>query len=307
MQRLIDTGLRTAVLLGILAFGNALAASCGDAEGVTLQVLGSGGPIADDGRASTGYLLWIDGQSRVLVDAGGGTFLRFGEAGAKFEDLDFVGLSHLHTDHSADFPALIKSGNFSPRTRPLPIAGPDGDGPFPGLNDFLTAMFGRDRGAYAYLASFLDGTNNKPVLTPREVPVGETTSVYTSESLSIDALQVPHGIVPAVAFRVTAGDTTWVFASDQNGSDPAFTEFAKGATVLVMHLVIPEGAEGVVRKLHAPPSVIGDIAATAAPGKLVLSHFMARGLKSLDDSIALVRGRYKGEIVLAEDLACISP
>ena len=307
MQRLIDTGLRTAVLLGILAFGNALAASCSDAEGVVLQVLGSGGPIADDGRASTGYLLWVDGQSRVLIDAGGGTFLRFGEAGAKFEDLDFVGLSHLHTDHSADFPALIKSGNFAPRTRALPIAGPDGDGPFPGLNDFLTAMFGRDRGAYAYLASFLDGANNKPMLTPREVPVGETTSVFTSESLSIDALQVPHGIVPAVAFRVTAGDTSWVFASDQNGSDPAFTEFAKGATVLVMHLVIPEGAEGVVRQLHAPPSVIGDIAATAAPGKLVLSHFMARGLKSLDDSIALVQGRYKGEIVLAEDLACISP
>jgi ribonuclease BN (tRNA processing enzyme) len=169
------------------------------------------------------------------------------------------------------------------------------------------AMFGRDQGAYAYLASFLDGTNNKPMLTPREVPVGAATPVYTSESLSIDALRVPHGIVPAVAFRVKAGDSTWVFASDQNGSDPAFTEFAQDATVLVMHLVIPEGAEGVVRKLHAPPSVIGDIAAKAAPGRLVLSHFMARSLQNLDDSVGIVRERYQGEVVLAEDLACISP
>lgn len=307
MKRLIDMGLCTAALLAILAFGNALAASCSGDEGVTLQVLGSGGPIADDGRASTGYLLWIDGKARVLIDAGGGTFLRFGEAGAKYEDLDFVGLSHLHTDHSADFPALVKSGNFSPRTRALPIAGPDGDGAFPGLKQFLKAMFGREQGAYAYLASFLDGTNNKPMLTPREVPVAAVTPVYTSESLSIDALQVPHGIVPAVAFRVKAGDSTWVFASDQNGSDPAFTEFAKDATVLVMHLVIPEGAEGVVRKLHAPPSVVGDIAAKAAPGKLVLSHFMARSLQSLDDSVGIVRERYQGEVVLAEDLACITP
>ena len=44
---------------------------CARAEGITLQVLGSGGPIADDGRASSGYLVWFDGKSRFLVDAGG--------------------------------------------------------------------------------------------------------------------------------------------------------------------------------------------------------------------------------------------
>ena len=307
MKGLIRIVFNAIAILSMSAAGHALAASCAGDDGIRLQVLGSGGPIADDGRASTGYLLWIDGKARVLIDTGGGTFLRFGEAGAKFEDLDFVGLSHLHTDHSADLPALIKSGNFSPRTRALPIAGPDGDGPFPGLMDFLNAMFARDQGAYAYLASFLDGTGNKPMLTPREVPAGETTRVYAGDGLAIDALRVPHGIVPAVAFRVRAGDTSWVFSSDQNGSDPAFTEFAKGASVLVMHFVIPEGAEGVARKLHAPPSVIGDIAAQAAPGKLVLSHFMARGLKHLDAGVALVRERYKGDVVLAEDLACIEP
>jgi ribonuclease BN (tRNA processing enzyme) len=75
-----------------------------------------------------------------LQDAGGGTFLRFGEAGATFEALDFIGLSHFHTDHSADFPALIKSGNFSDRDRSLSIAGPEGDGAFPGLKGFLQSI-----------------------------------------------------------------------------------------------------------------------------------------------------------------------
>ncbi len=33
-------------------------AFCGD-KPLALQILGSGGPIADDSRASSGYLLWI--------------------------------------------------------------------------------------------------------------------------------------------------------------------------------------------------------------------------------------------------------
>ena len=274
---------------------------------MTLQVLGSGGPVADDGRASSAYLVWIDGKSRVLIDSGGGTFLRFGEAGARFEDLDFVGLSHLHTDHSADFPALLKSGNFSDRDRPLPVAGPDGDGVFPGLSNYLSAMLDRDNGAYGYLAGFLDGKGGTPTLMPSEVPIGETVLLWSDEGLAIDAMRVPHGIVPAVAFRVRVGETTIVFGSDQNGSNPAFVEFASDASLLVMHMVVPEDVSGVGRRLHAPPSVIGELAGQAGPGKLVLSHFMARSLKDLQGNLALVKKAYAGDVVVAEDLACVTP
>ena len=79
------------------------------AEGVAVQVLGSGGPIADDARASAAYLVWIDGLSRALVDFGGGAFLRFGEAGGEFDALDFVGISHFHADHSADLPVFNRT------------------------------------------------------------------------------------------------------------------------------------------------------------------------------------------------------
>ena len=77
-------------------------AGCAGSDELMLQVLGSGGPIADDGRASSGYLIWIGGRSRFLIDAGGGIFLRFGEAGARFADLNHIAISHFHTDHSTD-------------------------------------------------------------------------------------------------------------------------------------------------------------------------------------------------------------
>lgn len=287
----------------------ALAASapCPAPAGPVLQVLGSGGPIADDGRASTSYLVWVDGRARVLIDAGGGAFLRFGEAGAAFADLDFVGLSHFHTDHSADFAALLKSGNFSDRERNLPVAGPGEGGPFPGLNAWLKALLARDGGAYGYLGSYLDGKGPTVALSPREVSASGVVDVFANERVKVEALPVPHGIVPALAFRVSVGDQIFVFASDQNGGDPAFVDFAKGASILVMHLVVPEGVTGVGRRLHAPPSVIGAIAAETDAGKLVLSHFMARSLRDLDANVAAVREAYDGDIVLVEDLGCVKP
>jgi hypothetical protein len=43
------------------------AQTCGG-EGVAVQVLGSGGPELEDKRASSSYLVWQDGQARVLVE-----------------------------------------------------------------------------------------------------------------------------------------------------------------------------------------------------------------------------------------------
>ena len=282
------------------------AGQCPPSEGIALQVLGSGGPIADDGRASSGYIVWVDGRSRVLVDAGGGTFLRFGEAGASFVDLDFVGLSHFHTDHSADFPALLKSGNFSGREANLSVAGPGPGGPFPGLGAWLDSMLAGGTGAYGYLSGYLDGSGGLVKLMPREIDRDtKQPETVLDGDVRIDALPVPHGIVPALGFRVTVGDVSIVFASDQNGSSGAFTEFASDASVLVMHLAVPEGATGTVLQLHAQPSRIASIAAEAGAGTLVLSHFMARSLRDLDGNVDVVRRLYDGNVVVANDLSCV--
>ena len=284
--------------------------SCPVAEGVTLQILGSGGPIADDGRASAGYLVWVDGESRVMIDTGGGTFLRFGEAGAKFASLDFIGLSHFHTDHSADLPALLKSGYFSGRQRSLIVAGPDSSAPFPGLNTYLDSMLKKPNGAYAYLSGYLDGTGGLPKIEPYEVAKDNSAAVTVfgeeDGAMQISALHVPHGIVPALAFRVRIGAASIVFASDQNGDDPAFVDFARNATILVMHMPVPEGVSGAGRQLHAPPSVIGNIAQQASVGTLVLSHFMARSLINLDNHVEIVKAVYDGRVIVANDLDCIT-
>ena len=111
----------TACLVLLLSTGlHAVDKKC-PSKGVCLQVLGSGGPELQDKRASSSYLIWQDGKARILIDAGGGSALRFGQSGANVKDLCAVVFTHLHVDHSSDFPALIKASFFEDRNDDLPI------------------------------------------------------------------------------------------------------------------------------------------------------------------------------------------
>ena len=76
------TILRSFIMCGTLVLAvpsGALAQSCALGP-VTVQILGSGGPAINRERASSSYLLWIDGQAKMLVDIGGGSYLRFGQS-----------------------------------------------------------------------------------------------------------------------------------------------------------------------------------------------------------------------------------
>jgi ribonuclease BN (tRNA processing enzyme) len=123
----------------------------------------------------------------------------------------------------------------------------------------------------------------------------------------VTALGIPHGIVPAVAYRVDAADRSIVFGADQNGGSVLFSEFARNADVLVAHMAIPEDSGRVARNLHATPSAIGKMATDAEVSQLLLSHFMARSLKALDTNIELVREHFTGDVIQADDMTCLVP
>jgi len=267
---------------------------------VMLQVLGSGGPRGQ-GRASSGYLLRIDGVGRVMVDAGGGTFARFHDAGARVEDLELLALSHFHADHSAEVPALLWL-----KPTDMLVSGPTGSQSYPSADEYAAGMFGPE-GVYRAVTSG-KGLNTLTV----DVTQPEPTEVLATESMRVTALGVPHGPVPALGYRIDVGDVSIAFSSDQNGSDPAFAEFASGVDVLVVHLAIPESATGNVSNLHAKPSVWGQMATDADVSLLVLSHLLgvaprnADGeLAGFDEKLAALRSTYEGPLVIAEDLMCV--
>lgn len=284
---------------------SAAAQSCG-AQGVAVQVLGSGGPELQDKRASTSYLVWEDGRARVLVDAGGGSALRFGESGAQMSDLNVIFFTHFHVDHSADFSALVKSSWFEDRNRPLPIYGPEGNNFMPATTEFVGDFFSGDHGVYRYLSELLDpGENGSYKMQPHNVAATETpAAAFKAGDLAAYSVHVIHGGVPALAWRIEARAKTIAFSGDTNGEGEGLVQLAKNADLFIAHNAVPEGATGIERRLHMPPSVIGQIAADAQVKRLVLSHRMLRTLGKEEQTKSEIRKRYSGPLDFANDLDC---
>ena len=287
---------------------SALAQSCA-ANPVAVQILGSGGPAINRDRASTSYLLWIGNQGRILVDTGGGAFLRFGQAQARLADLSLVALSHFHPDHVSDLPALLWLSTFT-RKDVLPIAGPSGNDLVPALPMFLSRLFDGKDGAFQVLGTTLGGPPAPGVGVPGvgagvrldvrvvDATKAEPSMVYDKDGLLVTALGIPHGNIPALAYRVRARDVSIVFSSDQNGTNPRFVDFARGANVLIMHLAI---AAGTTNPIHASPGMVGRIAQDAGVGRLIVSHI---GQFDLDAAVAELKKFYTGPLTVGADLQC---
>jgi ribonuclease BN (tRNA processing enzyme) len=282
----------------VVAFGSNASAQTCTGSPIAVQILGSGAPGFVKDRANTSYLLWAGNQAKILIDAGGGAYVRFGQAGAKFSDLSMILVSHLHPDHVSDLPGVLWSGRMT-RNDTLPIIGPSGDEAAPSFSDFLTRLFDPKTGAFEVLASVVaPGPGVKLAPTVIDVTKAEPSTVFDRDGIKVTALGIPHGNLPTLAYRVETQGKTVVFSSDQNGTNPRFVDFAKGANLLIMHLAIGVGANNPNQAL---PNVVGRIAQDARPGRLVLSHIANF---DLDAAVADVRRNYTGPLTVGADLQC---
>ena len=294
-------------LFVLAAASGASAQSC--AGPLTVQILGSGGPALNAQRASSSYLLWRGGQAKMLVDMGGGTYLRFAQSQAKLSDLALLAISHLHPDHVSDLPALLWL-SAQMRKEPLPIvgpsagtrvAGPTGNDVAPDFSTFLTRLFDEKNGAFQVMGAALGAPRGNGVrlnVSVVDVTKAEPSTVLDEPGLKVTAFGIPHANMPALAYRVETPEGSIVFSSDQNGTNPKFVDFARNANVLIMHLAIAAGAAS---PLHAAPAVVGRIAADAGVGRLVVSHI---GQFDLDAAVADLKKSYTGPLTVGADLQC---
>src|SRR5215213_3235843 len=90
-----------------------------------LQFVGCGDALGSGGRFNTCFQ--VTGASvNFLVDCGASSLPALKRLGIAREAVDLVLITHFHGDHFGGLPFLLLDAQFTRRTRPLVIAGPEG-------------------------------------------------------------------------------------------------------------------------------------------------------------------------------------
>jgi len=308
---------------------------------LSVMVLGSGGPVATAaGRASAGYLIFLDGKPRILMDVGGGTYQRLAESGVNIRDLDTILLSHLHIDHTGDLSSVIKTIYFhnnlargmNPaipgRTASINIYGPDStsfpNGPggkfpetdvlqYPATTDYIddhysVAKGGVERYLNAFAPAISQGASQFSYtandLSSNWMMAGNIETVLDEGDLKITAIAVNHGPVPAVGFRIDYKGHSVAYSGDTSSKTNNMVTLSEGADLLIYDTAITETlpTNPVFHLLHTEPRRLGEVAAAAKVKKLVLSHITPVTETRIKEVKAVVRENYLGAIKVAKDL-----
>jgi ribonuclease BN (tRNA processing enzyme) len=265
-------------------------------------VLGSGGP-RPFGRGGSSFIVVLDGQPRILVDAGPGAFLRIGELGLDLDKVDTVLLTHLHIDHAGDLAAFFNARALSADGLiTYHIFGPDGAGPFPKTSRFVDLLVGT-RGAFAYQKTF--GADES--FDVRDLPINldpTLNKIVDRDGLVVEEIATHHGDCPSVAYRISYKNKVVVFSGDMDASAmPNLVRLAKDADLLIFNCAVldPPASPSQLYDLHTPPKKIGEAAHESEVKSLLLSH-TAPDVESQEDAVRKsIRANFAGPVAFATD------
>lgn len=243
-------------------------------------VVGCGTVVPEADRSCSAYLLET-ASARVLLDCGPGTVRSLARVGADWPAITDVWISHFHTDHIGDIPALLFSLKWGllpeARTAPLTIWGP--------------------RGTHRVLEGFAAATGDH-VLDPgfevevREVDAGAVLPL--AGGLQLRTLDTPH-TDESLALRVEGPGVSVTYTGDTGPAAP-LGEFAAGSALFVCECSLPDDLVG---DNHLSPSSVARFAAAAKPGRLLLTHVYPQ-FRAAADVTALVRASgYSGSLDMA--------
>ncbi len=243
-----------------------------------LTTLGTGTASPSATRVNAGHLLDA-GDARILLDCGSGVVHRMATVGVDWFGITHLVLTHFHPDHILDVPTLFyawRYGTLPPRQEPVELIGPPGTDALLGR---MSELIGDDLRAKGF-----------PVRV-REVQSGESVALG---SVHLEARKVPH-TEESVAYSMTRGGRRVVYTGD-TGFDATLGSWAAGSDVLLAECSLPAS---MAVATHLTPEQCAELAASARPRVLVLTHFYPP-VEQIDVR-GIVRERFDGDIVLALD------
>jgi ribonuclease BN (tRNA processing enzyme) len=251
-----------------------------------LIFLGTGTGVPSAERASPAVLLKLP-KINLLIDLGPGTLRQLARLSVSIPEIDYLLLTHLHPDHSADLVPFLFAGKYPPylsNRRPCTlIAGNAIDSFYQGLRNVYGHWIEWPPGLLRISPLPQDRTWEKewPDFTLRSTPVEHTSS--------------------SLGYRITLPDGKVLVFSGDSDYSTSLVELAQEADWLVCECSFPEEEKATG---HLIPSLAGRIAREAGVGQLILTHFYPECQGR--DLLGPCAREYKGPIILAEDFQIVS-
>ena len=289
----------------VCAFLFAVVSGAAVAQDMKVTLLGTGSPPPVMNRFGPSILIEA-GDKKFLFDVGRGAIQRLVQTKTKWQDVDGVFFTHLHSDHVVGFPDVWLTGWLvgPGRNRPLEVWGP------PGTEKMMSHLVQAFEFDIGFRISDDKARPEGVVINAHNINPGVA---YEQSGIKITAIKVDHAPVePAYGYRIDYNGRSVVLSGDTRTSENLIRA-AEGVDLLVHEVVSPETfyRAGVnpertksVIAHHVTPEQAGEVFARTKPRLAVYSH-MVLPTATNDDLIPGTRKTYDGPLEVGEDLMVI--
>ena len=274
------------------------------AQQTEVVLLGTGMPRPNPAASAPATAI-VRGDMVLLFDAGPGVMRQLRAANLPIDGVTALFLTHLHSDHTLGYPDLLLTSWVMGRTRRTPVFGPTGTRR---MTDLLYEAWATD------IRVRTEGLEREPA-GGEQVMVQEIEEgvVWEGDGVTVTAFRVPHGDFPnSFGYRIETPDRVIVISGD-TGPSAAVERMAAGADVLVHEVyssthLKPEDRPGgelwpaYMRAFHTSDEEVGQLAARAQPGLVLLTHIILMGGSNADLVTGVRRGGYTGPLEVGRDL-----
>jgi ribonuclease BN (tRNA processing enzyme) len=262
-------------------------------------LLGTGTPNADVNKFGPATAIVVDDQP-YIIDCGPGVVRRAVAAGLDIKKLNFLFVTHLHSDHTSGYPDFLLTPAVLERMGPLQVFGPDG---IQSMNEHILKAYEKD------IAVRINGEEHG---TPASYKVIVSTTkpgvIFQDDKVKVTALKVNHGSWDeAFGYKFETPDKTIVISGDCTYSQN-IVDACQGCDILVHEVFSEEGLsqrtaqwQNYHTKFHTSSTQLAEIANQSKPKLVVLTHELVWGStpqKLLDE----IKSKYSGKVVFGNDL-----
>lgn len=294
----------------VFAIGSCCTTSLAIAQDQLILLGTKGGPSLYSAKSLPQSSAMVINDDVYVVDAGYGATYRLLEAKVPLKKIKAIFITHLHSDHILDYPALLMNSWLSSLDHEIQVYGPKGTKE---MTDNLLKAYNVD------IQLRYEDEGRAPLSKFLKVHEFDEGDVFQDGNITVTAKRVPHKpfkMGEAFAFKFeTAQKQNIVFSGDTNYYPP-FAKFAANADILVHEVAHAEGIDRLAKRMgygtdfrdaviahHITPQDVGKTATNAKVKHLVLSHIVPVGDPELTDALWKkdVGEFYKGEITVGKD------